>query len=1215
MNHTINKLKVDKKYKEDKLMKCNNCGSEVRNSSKFCYKCGAKIITDFNNQAKDENKIHEIDVKNEPPSKETGKGLIIILLIIAIFLMIVVGILFVFRMQNNNTGRNKKLDEKQNPLYSEVVIPVLEEKETKIQPGKKNPGMEWDKSLFYYLEDVDTTSTEDGYLAQLNLSKKQFKLVDSDELIEFEIYSDSESGDIYKIVTIEKINNNLLLTDYYYDNEKLNFIFERVDSVYTPTYATIDKVGERFYFQNDVMVKWRTIKEPQAVEECTLTLADDAWYPQINYFEQTDDEKMRYDLEEEKRLLKAYQVYDAAKEQKAVGKISGKVLTTAQKELEDIVVDVFRKDDDKLLYRTTTNKNGEFEINVYLDGEECYLVAYAPENYVNYFSNHLFLSSTNLTLSYGDIVLHKESGEEYQLTLNLYDATENNNIVSKASVSIREGSSSFTGNVFDEISVKEGTLLTTLPAGIYTVEIEADGYVTAYEEIQIFEEEIINNCYLLPEPEENTMGVVLVWDTLEEEMDFDLTLFTPYQGDKGDMAHIGGEISSDNYGNRLVSDNTKFCEVIYVNTKDYGSYKVFVNDYTNSASGNYDADMLAKSNVRIYIYDTNGLVASYRYPAGEVGVVWEVAEINHKTVTPSQRVYKQLEGKNWWKKERGLSKDLVNAYQNIVDKHESQTSSMYDLIYVTKDNIPELLVNSGDKCYLYTYTDGKLHTILDGGIDEGTNDSVDLCYAPRKGILRKNTEDSVNDYDRGNQKFDFYYLTDSYQLEKISTLERKHVSKAGDVHFLHQYFYVENEVKKEISGIEYKNKRLEENWYRITGGMAPYTAIQFKNLLNDKSNGTSFAEQSGYLLNYKRLLEEFMSNENCYIGDVGFSAVCYKNFSNPDESLLFNLIDLNNDGKKELLIGVENDKGIMRYANLLIPSNIWDESRIGGLSNYEYSSGVCQEWLPYLMGGELHNRKFDGTSFVAIDSYVMEDLHTDNGCICGDICSGNFWDCVNINDEFFAISEDEFSINSKDNNITGYKLTKENIEKVFAQEMQNSSFDFKAQNNEEDLFDEFLAGNIITVEGYSIEDFYENLIADFTYDEFINYALRIDLDNDGELELKLFDISYGGYVLDIRDKQIYILDQGNGTASFLSYAKFNDKIWIVHSDTSHIGRTMFHFTQYDGNGCIVDEFDLNKEFWECEPDAPGTIYTYRDVEISKEQYYNLWNQIVLYDSF
>lgn len=165
----------------------------------------------------------------------------------------------------------------------------------------------------------------------------------------------------------------------------------------------------------------------------------------------------------------------------------------------------------------------------------------------------------------------------------------------------------------------------------------------------------------------------------------------------------------------------------------------------------------------------------------------------------------------------------------------------------------------------------------------------------------------------------------------------------------------------------------------------------------------------------------------------------------------------------------------------------------------------------------------------------------------------------------------------------------------------------------EGLLDMFVAGEIAA--NYVADEYDPFYITDLPIDveDFYSYSIgdRMDLDNDGENEL-IIEGPYGGKYLDARDGQIYVLDEGEGTALVLSYTQFDGKTWIVHSDTTHGGRIMYNFTLYDGDGQVVDEFELNKEFWETPdtPDGPKTVYTYRDEEITKDEYDELYEKML-----
>lgn len=162
----------------------------------------------------------------------------------------------------------------------------------------------------------------------------------------------------------------------------------------------------------------------------------------------------------------------------------------------------------------------------------------------------------------------------------------------------------------------------------------------------------------------------------------------------------------------------------------------------------------------------------------------------------------------------------------------------------------------------------------------------------------------------------------------------------------------------------------------------------------------------------------------------------------------------------------------------------------------------------------------------------------------------------------------------------------------------------KNEINADELLDSFINGEIMA---YYVEVDSPFYITDLPNDpeDFTCYSVgdRVDLDNDGENEL-IMKGPYGGKYLDARDGQVYVLDEGGGTADLISYTEFDDQTWIVHADVMHGGRSLYDFTRYDGTGQVLEERRLLKEYWDTPdiPDGPGTVYTYGDEQITREEY-------------
>lgn len=162
------------------------------------------------------------------------------------------------------------------------------------------------------------------------------------------------------------------------------------------------------------------------------------------------------------------------------------------------------------------------------------------------------------------------------------------------------------------------------------------------------------------------------------------------------------------------------------------------------------------------------------------------------------------------------------------------------------------------------------------------------------------------------------------------------------------------------------------------------------------------------------------------------------------------------------------------------------------------------------------------------------------------------------------------------------------------------------------LLDQFVAGKIEA--GYYDSD-YNFKITDLKMnpEEWDAYSVgdRRDLDNDGEKEL-ILNGPYGGMYLDVKDGKVMVLAEGEGTAGEMTYVEYENAIWIVHSDTSHAGRMLYNFKKYKGANNIIDEFDLNAEYYDKEDDIydETSSFTYRDQNITMEKFEKLRSEIL-----
>lgn len=787
-----------------KQMICKNCGAELKENAKFCKNCGTPVSAEG---AVDDTKKNEESVAADASSSGTGietnkKKWMIGVVGAVCGIALIGGIVFAATRGGEDDGMQSDAqqvavadtaaDAEETPLYTITDVGAVDLSVQNHTPGTKQAGIEWDKNMFYWLEDVDQTSTEDGNISKCLLTKTQLRNAATGNIIQYEIYQDAQDGTIYKIVSMEmQAEGGYQLKDYYYWLGKPNFIFQRTDSVYTPTYATPDKVGERFYFKDDVMARWRKIYTPGEIGEYTLTMTDPG-YTQIDYFTDTEESRAQYDVAELTMLNDAYNTLEAVTSQPVIGTVAGSVRDSLGNPLEGLIVNIYRSEDDVLLYQGTTGADGGFWILTYLDGTECYIRIAGDDTYRDITVQGVRLANTSLIYSYENLVRHKLDGDEYPVQLALYSAMDVNtaaestgSVIAGATVTFREGTSAYSGDATATAQADaSGIVSVNLLSGTYTAEIQAAGYASSYLTVEVADAAVARTGYLMPAPAEGQTGIIMTWDGAET--DLDLTVFTPYQSTGGDMAHIGGSMLNDGNGNYIIADNTAGCEAAYINTASSGTFKVYVNDYTDSQAGNYTANTFVTVNVHIYIYNSNGFVAEYVIPAGQSGVVLEVAEISGSQVTASQRVYTVLEGKSWWLTKGGVSAENMEARQAYYDVLFNG-GEYYDM---NRQHEGYKVASCGEDTWWLDQTYYVLRDINDDGIEELYIQSSTHYTASRSddyGVLDFNAGNmgrftsDVLSYHDGNVCHDIVFYFTTYYIILQNNVFVTDEERTGDV--------------------------------------------------------------------------------------------------------------------------------------------------------------------------------------------------------------------------------------------------------------------------------------------------------------------------------------------------------------------------------------------------------------------------------------------------
>lgn len=537
-----------------------------------------------------------------------------------------------------------------------TALPSINYDSIEYYPAARNTNAAWDSTLFYMLEDVDKNDPSDGLINSYEIVKKEFQNTSTGNMIEFNIYENPLTGTIHKIVTIEYADTRLWMNEYYYtDAGKINFIYSYTDTNYFPSYAMPTRDGMRYYFDNDVLAKWRVVEngaQTNFVVGRNSAAVGDNIGPVIDISELSPAQLAEYDAREAELINRAYLTLREAKEAEGVARIQGYVMNENAVGTANANVLLLDDETDEELYQTTTDTDGLYTI-------------YVPSQ--TYCYRLRFVSTGCAEVELYDVETDEQSIGEYQTTVYLVpesigecnesilidDALNYNTNgsgmmpVADASYQIRRGVDCKTGAIVASgVADSSGRCYVLLPAGMYTVEITKTGYDTAYFILTVNGRDSEIRFHLSPTLPAGEVRIVLTWNN--DPPDLDSHLFTPYCTAE---EHISYYHREDNKGNNLDVDITSGYgpETVTIRSLEtVGLYKYYVADFTDCSNGSYDSMRMSYSDAVVNVYSDQGLIGTFHVPIGQSGVIWEVFEIRNGVIVPSQRYYAAVEDKDWW---------------------------------------------------------------------------------------------------------------------------------------------------------------------------------------------------------------------------------------------------------------------------------------------------------------------------------------------------------------------------------------------------------------------------------------------------------------------------------------------------------------------------------------------------------------------------------------
>lgn len=540
--------------------------------------------------------------------------------------------------------------------FSEASIDVYADN---YAPGPRDATATWDQRIFYVLEGYQTDAE---YVSKYDcaLQKKELRNSVTGNIMEYELYMNPANNKPNKIVSIEYLPDGLEVMEYYFTNEgKISFIFQYRTDNYVSTYATPDKSGDRFLFNNDSLVTWRSIT-PDAKYNYILGSAEaermkPSWAAStMRYYDELDT-SMRdaFDQNERDMINAAYNTYNIVLGSPGIVRIRGYVYDADGSGVNDADVALYDESFDAPLYTTQTSGDGMYTI-------------YVPDELYTY---NLRVGKTGLSDcdiyavrvnneqigSYQDgAYLFDAGAADADVSLILGDAFEYASYgggmqrLSNATVNVRSGINNRAGAIETSTTCdSSGFASLRLAPGLYTIEVLASGYETMYYSIVANpSRENLYEFYAAPTLPEGEYAIVLTWGATPS--DLDSHLFTT-AGTASD--HIWYGRQSDSNNSYLDVDDTSSYGPETVTIRSFSTdkyYKYCVVDFSNCSGGHYSSYDMSLSGARINVYSSDGLIATFPVPTNQPGVIWEVFEIRHGAITPIQRYYNTVENMDWW---------------------------------------------------------------------------------------------------------------------------------------------------------------------------------------------------------------------------------------------------------------------------------------------------------------------------------------------------------------------------------------------------------------------------------------------------------------------------------------------------------------------------------------------------------------------------------------
>ena len=488
------------------------------------------------------------------------------------------------------------------------------------KPGTRTSSLKWEDKVFSKIE--NPKDPKEALINTYPFFRRALKTSD-DKNLEFEVYCYPETGKPARLSAIENCGDYYEITNYYFDgDEMLNYASAYTQTVIMPIALNSPEITSRYYFSDDVMVRFIYSEGEEAKS-----------YRSSDMSKYSSGTREQYDYIEQDIINKAYISYYAFLNTDEIVKVSGYVMDEFNQPVSKAVMRIASEDGENLK-KIKTNGDGYYSFSVEAS-DSSYTISAEKDDMTAQQVYNLRAGKGSGQCFVDTIYMcyYENRADTYDVHLIVRDAISNSKVIDNAELKLRNGVNNTDGTVFASGTLDSaGTMNIPLCSGMYTAQVDKEGYETSYFNVTVREDHQSVIGYAVPEIEEGSYLAYVYWET------------TPFDLD----CRMFGEYGATVLRSPVDSIGSVMTECFAMEKPGNEPYKLYVSDYISCTAGNYMSYNMSVSGAYVKVYSSEGLIASLSVPAAHAGVVWDALTIRDGVVYPDNKYYYTLGADLYW---------------------------------------------------------------------------------------------------------------------------------------------------------------------------------------------------------------------------------------------------------------------------------------------------------------------------------------------------------------------------------------------------------------------------------------------------------------------------------------------------------------------------------------------------------------------------------------